>query len=163
MNTAPMEQVQGLNPAPLGPTPSYFNPGHAFERIIRSWGAEKIQYQESLFEKNADLPMERMVILTGTLRGILVVRSSVRFSDWLRDLRKDTPLGFCSGADIFEELVALFGLYLFHDFWTPHSFKIGPLHPFPSFPIDWPSGAPHAACGLQVEGFPVEIRMWMQD
>ena len=158
-----MEQPRLFNAAALDPAPSFFNPGHAFERIIRSWGAEKIQYAGSLFEKNADLSMERMVILTGTLRGILVLRSSMGFSNWLRRQRMDTSLGLCSEAEVFEELVSLLCLYLFHDFWNPRSFKIGPIHPFPSIPMDWPQGLPHAACGLQVESYPVEIRLWMQD
>lgn len=139
------------------------NPLQALERILRAWGAEVIQRRGSLFERNADLPMERMVILTGTLKAILVVRSSGHFPDWLRQLRQDTPLGLYPGSEVFEELVSLVSLYLSHDLWTPHSFSIGPIHPFPSIPLDWPEGPPHAACGLQVEGFPVEIRMWAQD
>jgi hypothetical protein len=134
--------------------------GYLFERIIRSWGADRVEHLERPFDTKADLPMERMALLSGTLKGMVVLRSSREFPAWLQRQRVGLiPVG-CSGTEAFEELLTLFALYLFHDFWTPDSFTVGPIHPFPSIPLDWPSEAPTAARGLVVEGFKVEIRLW---
>lgn len=148
-----------------GPTQDgpYFDLGHLFERIVRSWGAARIQYREDPFPAVAGLSMERRVALSGTLNGTLVLRSSDGFLDWLQAQRGETPLGRYPKEEIFEEMVSLFCLYLFHDFWKPLTFQIGPIRPQPSTPQDWPGWPPHASRALWVEGEPVEIRLWMKD
>jgi len=92
-----------------------------------------------------------------------VVRSSLEFAVWLRSLRADTSLGRYNETEVFEELVSLYCLYLFHDFWIPQDFQIGPIHPFRSVPADWPTGEPHAISSYLIDGFPAEIRLWMKD
>ncbi len=134
--------------------------GYLFERLIRSWGADYVRHVESAFAPNTDLPMERMALLSGTLKGILVLRCSRDFPAWLQTQRSGLVPATYSEAEVYEEMLALFALYLFHDFWTPDSFTVGPVHPFPSIPKDWPEETPTAACGLVVEGFKVEIRLW---
>jgi len=134
--------------------------GHLFERIIRSWGADHVHHLEEAFGPKADLPMERMALLSGTLRGILVLRSSREFPAWLQRQRVGLVPPGTREAEAFEELLTLFSLYLFHDFWVPDSFTVGPIHPFPSIPRDWPEETPTAARALLVEGFKVELRLW---
>jgi hypothetical protein len=141
----------------------FFDPGRLFERIIRAWGAEKIHLLPLDPARTTELPVERKVILAGTLRGVLVLRTSAEFLYWLRGLRENTAMGRYNPEEIFEEMVSLYCLYLFHDFWNPDSFQIGPIHPLPSTPADWPPSAPHASCGMEVEGFPLEIRLWLTD
>lgn len=141
----------------------FFDPGRLFERIIRAWGAEKVHPLTLNPAGTADLPVERRVILTGTLRGVLVLRTTTEFLYWLRGLRENTVMGRYNPEEIFEEMVSLYCLYLFHDFWNPDSFQIGPIRPSPSTPEDWPPSAPHASCGMEVEGFPLEIRLWLKD
>jgi len=46
--------------------------GHHFERILKAWGVGSVIRQGRPFTAADDLPMERMVLLSGTLRGILV-------------------------------------------------------------------------------------------
>jgi hypothetical protein len=138
-----------------------FHLGDLFERIIRSWGACNILHLESDLTETDYMPMERMALLSGTLRGFLVLRSSMEFLDWLGNRKSDSPLGRYNEAEMFEELLSLLTLYLFHDFWNPESFEIGPIHPFPSVPGDWPKGKNQVSCSLLVEGHPVEIRLWL--
>jgi hypothetical protein len=102
-----------------------------------------------------------MVTLTGALNGILVVRSTREFALWLRNQRENTALGRYPEDEVFEELISLFSLYLFHDFWRPHLFQIGPIHPFISLPVDWPAGSPTASSNLLVETHGVELRLWL--
>ena len=137
--------------------------GHPIEKVLLSWGAARIKRLPHFPSKTSYAPLERMALLTGRLNGTLVIRTTLEFAEWLRNLRADTSLGRYSEIEIFEELVSLYCLYLFHDFWVPQDFQIGPIRPFRSVPSDWPSGAPHAVCDYLVEDFPVEIRLWMKD
>ncbi|HUO56948.1 MAG TPA: hypothetical protein VMV05_02110 [bacterium] len=139
-----------------------FRVGDFLERILRSWGAKQIHRLGRELTGTLYLPMERMALLTGTLRGFLVLRGSLEFSAWLRQLHDETPLGRCSEAEVFEELVALLGLSLTHSFWNPDSFEVGPIHPFVSIPSDWPSGEPQFSCSMLVEEHPVEMRLWLE-
>ncbi len=133
-----------------------------FERIIRSWDARQIRRLGAPEGQITELPLERMVTLTGALNGLLVVRSTRDFAVHLRSQRDNSPLGRYPEEEVYEELISLFCLYLFHDFWHPHLFEIGPIHPFRSIPQDWPQAAPASACSLEVDGFPVEIRLWLK-
>lgn len=137
--------------------------GRLFTRILFSWGAQHVQRSAPPNERISDLPLERMVTLTGALNGLLVVRSTRDFAVQLRNQRDDSPLGRYPEEEVFEELVSLFCLYLFHDFWRPHLFEIGSIHPFRSIPQDWPVGNPTSASSLMVDGFLVEIRLWLKD
>jgi hypothetical protein len=141
----------------------YIDLGHLFERILRAWEAGQIAHSTLPAGPIGCLPLERMVTLTGALNGLLVVRSTREFAVHLRNQRENTPLGRYPEEEVFEELISLFCLYLFHDFWRPHLFKIGPIHPFRSIPRDWPQEDPTAACGLTVDDFRVEIRLWLKD
>jgi hypothetical protein len=141
----------------------YLDLGHLFERILRSWEAQKIQHLNPPAGPISDLPLERMVTLTGALNGLLVVRSTRDFAVRLRSQRGNSPLGRYPEEEVFEELISLFCLYLFHDFWRPHLFKVGPIHPFRSLPCDWPKEEPTSSSGLMVDGYPVEIRLWLND
>jgi hypothetical protein len=141
----------------------YLHLGHLFERILRSWDAREIRHLAPPYGQVQDLPLERMVTLTGALNGLLVVRSTRDLAIHLRNQRGNTPLGRYPEEEVFEELISLFCLYLFHDFWRPHLFQVGPIHPFRSIPRDWPSENPTSASSLLVDGFPVEIRLWLND
>ena len=142
--------------------PRFFELGHPFEKILRSWGSRQIQRMLPPRETTY-APLERMTILTGTLNGTLVVRSSQEFAAQLRNLRADSSLGRYHETEVFEEMVSLYSLYLFHDFWIPQDFQVGPIHPFRSVPADWPAGEPHAISSYLIDGFPAEIRLWMKD
>ncbi len=148
------------------PSPKTTHPvdlGAPFEKIIRSWGAEKIQLLELDLSKKTYLPMERMVLLSGSLVGTLVLRSSRNFTIWIQKQREETSPEQYSEPEIFDELVSLYGLYLFHEFWKPDSFQIGPINPFLSVPMDWPEKTPENSCALLVEGHRVEMRLWLKN
>lgn len=139
------------------------NLGPLFEKILRTWNAGPVLSLGPLSETVSPLPLERMVTLTGALNGFLVVRSTREFAVWLRDLKENSPLGRYPEEENFEELISLFCLYLFHDFWRPHLFQIGPIHPFVSIPMDWPPENPTATCALKAGEHLVEIRLWLKD
>ncbi len=140
----------------------YIQIGHLFERILRSWEVGQIRHLVPSTGPISDLPLERKINLTGTLNGFLVVRSTREFASHLKSQRENTPLGRYPDEEVFEELISLFCLYLFHDFWKPHLFKVGPIHPYPSVPRDWPQENPTASCSLIVGSFPLEIRLWVK-
>jgi len=137
--------------------------GRLFEKIIRSWGTEHILILGTPLVEAENLPLERSVILAGSLKGLLTVRCSPEFPAWLRDHRQQTPLGRYPVEEVFEELVSFFCLSLSHRFWQPHSFQVGPIHPFASQPEFWPLAPPHAVCVLVVEGYHVELRLWIKE
>jgi hypothetical protein len=139
------------------------DPGHLFERTVRSWGAKDILHLETQLADTAYLPLERMVFLTGTVRGTLVLRASSEFGAWLRQQRSETPLGRYNEGELFEELLSLYSLCIFHHFWNSGDFQVGPIHPFRSIPVDWPEDRSHLSCSMLVEGHPVEIRLWLKD
>jgi hypothetical protein len=137
--------------------------GHLFERILRAWNAQQIRHLGQVAGPLTPLPLERMVTLTGALNGLLVVRGTREFAAWLRSQREKSPLGRYPEEEVFEELISLFCLYLFHDFWRPHLFQVGPIHPFPSIPRDWPGEAPTATSVLLIDDHRVELRLWLKD
>ena len=152
-----------IHPNPFSVLQTHFNLCHLFERILHSWGAAEVRHLGEIQGQPSGLEVERSVVLTGTLNGFLTVRTSSEFLAWLREKRQGTFLGRYPETELLEELISLFSLYLFHDFWNPSTFHIGPIQPFPSTPSDWPVTPPHAACTLLVEGHLVEIRLWMKD
>ncbi len=137
--------------------------GSLFEKIVRSWGADDVLVLGTALVETEDLPLERSLILSGSLKGLVNIRCSPEFPAWLRDHRQGTPLGRYPAEEVFEELVSFFCLSLFHRFWRPHSFQIGPIHPFDSQPEFWPLDPPNASCALLVEGYRVELRFWTND
>jgi len=143
--------------------PTHFNLCHLFERIVRSWGGQHFDHLGEVTGDISDLPIERSVLLTGTLNGLMVVRTSLEFTGWLQDQREGTFLGRYPATEILDELISLFCLYLFHDFWNPTTFHVGPIRPLASTPKDWPPTPPHTSCLVLVEGHPVELRLWMKD
>lgn len=159
-----VETVQKTGPPqgshrPFGPSDLF----RMFRSVARSWGVENFEILNACWLCGADLPMERMVILSGTLRGFAILRADRGFPAFLRERREGrTPMAY-GEAETFEELLSLFALFLFHDQWTREDFTIGPLRPFRSIPQDWPTGPPTAVCGMMVEGFPVEVRVWLED
>lgn len=137
--------------------------GHLFEKVVRSWGANHVQVLGAPPAEITDLSLERSVILSGSLNALLTARSSPEFAVWLRDQRQDTPLGQFPSEGVFEELISFFSLSLYHRFWKPHSFQIGPIDPYPSQPEFWPLLPPHSVCALDVENYRVELRLWVKD
>lgn len=140
-----------------------FDLGHLFEKIVRSWGADHVRILGAPPAEIPDLSLERSVILSGSLNALLTARSSPEFAAWLRDQRQDTPLGRFPSEGVFEELVSFFSLSLYHRFWKPHSFQIGPIKPYPSQSEFWPFPPPYSACALDVENYRVELRLWIKD
>ena len=135
---------------------------HLFEKVIRIWGVSRVRNLGPASGDPVHLSLERMVTFSGAVRGFLVVRSTREFALWLRSRRENTVLGRYPEEEIFEELVSLFCLYLAHSFWKPNLFNLGPIHPFPSIPQDWPEVPPRDSAKLQVEDFPLEVRFWME-
>jgi hypothetical protein len=131
-----------------------------FETFIHTWGAGSVE-ELDILGKSTDFSIERMVQLTGTLEGLLVLRASPAFVVWLRN-KRGFLTGDFKGDEIFNEMVSFYCLHLFHDFWKPDNFKIGPIKPRFSTPEDWPSKKFDHACCLLVEGHPVEIRLWLK-
>ncbi len=157
-----MTQGTAVMEPPLKPSAfPFLSLGNVFEKVIRSWGADRVRGLPPSPPQSPGFNLERSVALTGTLTGLLVVRCGEEFAEWLRAQRWKTHLGQCAAEEVFEELVCLFCLYLFHVFWRPDSFQIGPLHPYPSIPPSWPLSPPQAACALEVEGHRVELRLWL--
>lgn len=152
----------------LGPKPRTFPPlplldlSHLFEKVVRIWGLSTVHHLGKIQDQQTYLPLERMVTLTGAVKGFLVVRSTREFALWLRSRRENTVLGRYPEEEIFEELVSLFTLYLVHSFWKPHLFSLGPVVPFPSIPSDWPNEPARFSATLMVEEFPLEIRLWLE-
>lgn len=138
-----------------------FNLCNLFERIVRSWGAEHVQVTGDTMTLDPDQNIERSIRLTGTLEGYLDIRCGEGFLDWLQAQRSDHFLGQYPAEEILDELIGLFCLYLYHDFWSPENFHIGPLKPAPSDPRNWPSPEPDYACSILVEDHPVDIRLWL--
>lgn len=148
----------------MGPKPmDSFELGRLFEKIVRSWGANQVRILGAPSWKTPPLALERSVILSGSLNALLTAQSEPEFAAWLRDQRQGTPLGRYPLEDVFEELISFFCLSLYHRFWRPHSFQIGPVEPFPSQPEFWPLLPPQVVCALEVESYRVELRLWIKD
>ncbi len=141
----------------------FFDLSRLFEKIIQSWQAKPVEKLGGIFNDSLDLPKVKFVRLTGSLEGILMLRCSNDFPSWLRNHKGPMPWNYYNDEEILNELISLLCLKLFHSFWKPDGFRVGPIQPYETIPVNRPSQAPTAACGLKVENYPVEIRLWLTD
>ena len=78
-----------------------FDLGHPLEKILRSWGAAHLHRVPFSTAQIQYAPLERMALLSGTLSGTLVMRSTMEFAVWLRDQRADASLGRYNETEVF--------------------------------------------------------------
>lgn len=107
-------------------------------------------------------PVEFATRWNGSVKGTLVLRASRGFLEKLAQNFQEKGANACGNA-LLQEMTTLYSIFLVHYAWMDELFELGPILARPSQPSLWPSGKPHASCAVEVEGEPVEIRLWLGD
>jgi hypothetical protein len=155
-----METLQRLEPNTPAMPPSHILANY-FQKFIKYWTGSNVRYLGELQDNVVEMPVEWSVRWEGNASGMLVIRCYDDFVSWTSRSKSYKPLRFCTGKEIFNEMVAQYAVYLIHNFWRPDLLEIGPIQPRLSTPEEWPSSSPEAAFSVLIEDHPVEIRFWM--
>ena len=134
-----------------------------FREFIRYWTGFQTRIPDSGPTPNLPEPIEYATRWNGSVKGTLVLRASNRLLEKLAAFFQDKGLGVSSRNALFQEMATLYSIFLVHYAWMDELFELGPILARPSRPSLWPAVEPHAFCAIEVEGEPVEIRLWLDD
>ncbi|GEM_PF-2194872 len=156
--------VKPLSPCVALPSPRL---PHSLELTVLF--REFVQYWTGFRTKIPDLgvrpsladPVEYATRWNGSVKGTLVLRSSNRLLEKLAAFFQDQGASVPSKNALFQEMATLYSIFLVHYAWMDELFELGPILARPSRPALWPPDQPHAFCAVEVEGEPVEIRLWL--
>lgn len=131
-----------------------------FREFVHYWTGFRTMIPESGSPQAPTDPVEFATRWNGSVKGTLVLRTSRRFLEKLAQnfQEKGTNAG---GNTLLQEMATLYSIFLVHYAWMEELFELGPILARPSQPSLWPSSEPHASCAVEVEGEPVEIRLWL--
>ena len=132
-----------------------------FREFVQFWTGLKTEIPSSKPPQNMEEPIEFATRWLGSVKGTLVLRASRRFQEKLIRIFQEKGAAVPGGNALLQEMATLYSIFLLHYAWVDELFELGPILARPSQPNLWPSFEPHAFCAVEVEGEPVEIRLWM--
>lgn len=133
-----------------------------FREFVHYWTGFSTAIPELSRHQNLADPLEFATRWSGSIKGTLVLRTSRNFLEKLTKLSLGKE-GNAGGNAPLQEMATLYSIFLVHYAWMDELFELGPILARPSQPSLWPSGEPHAFCAVEVEGEPIEIRLWIDD
>lgn len=134
-----------------------------FREFIQYWTGFHTRIFEPNSLPNPAEPIEYTTGWNGSVKGTLVLRSSHRFLEKLINFFQENGMNFPMETGLFQEMITLYCIFLLHYAWMDELFELGPILARPSRPTLWPSVKPRVYCTVEVEGEPVEVRLWLDD
>ena len=131
-----------------------------FREFIRYWTGFNTSIPESYSSQGPKDPVEYFTRWNGSANGTLVLRTSQHFTEKLAQNSQEKGANVGGHARL-QEMATLYSIFLVRYAWMDDLFELGPILARPSQSALWPSGEPHAFCAIDVEGEPVEIRLWL--
>jgi hypothetical protein len=130
-----------------------------FFSFLRRWSKLDAQWVGRPLDDTPPLRLERGLLFSDPLRGMLVIRTSMNFDDLLYEIvnRSKNP---SDSPDLFIEMVILFWHRFVSDFWKKDTRTLKPVLFKATVPIDWPDRRPDSATLVFVKNIPLEIRLW---
>ena len=133
-----------------------------FREFVHYWTGLATAIPESKTRQTLVDPVEYAARWTGSIKGTLVLRASPGFPEKLAQVFEEKGVN-TGGNSLLQEMTALYSIFLVHYTWVDELFELGPILARPSNSSLWPSSEPHSFCAVEVEGEPVEIRLWIGD
>jgi len=134
-------------------------------RLLEGWLSIPCVNIGPVSEWPPQMPLERMVVFSGSSSGCLVLRAPLSLQDALQEgTVREGPGGRVGGEeDLFSGLTAL---YFSH--WVAMSFNgnkgmLEVYQPTVSNPAMWPDKKPRVAFAVLAGTLPMEVRIWTND
>jgi hypothetical protein len=130
-----------------------------FFSFLKRWAKLDAQWVGRPLDDIPPLRLERGLLFSDPLRGMLVIRTSMNFEDLLCEIvnRSKSP---SDSPDLFIEMVILFWHRFVSDFWKKDTRTLKPVLFKTTIPIDWPDRRPDSATLVFVKNIPLEIKLW---
>jgi hypothetical protein len=109
-----------------------------FREFMSHWAGAKTEFLDWGTVQPAAQSMECIVRLNGTVKGALVIRSTERLLGRLMVLFQEKGKGGQDKAGVFQEMTALYSMYLINSVWMDEFFNLGPIFARPCGPQDRP-------------------------
>lgn len=131
-----------------------------FQSVLKNGVRLSADYIGLPVEGPSVMSLERSVYLSGSFKGVFVIRAHRKFAPLLLEKSAAQAVVPSSGEEAFDQLVERFCAETVKAFWAPEPFR--PFLIQPCNPRFWPKRMPDSACALLVERYPMEIRFWME-
>lgn len=142
-------------PVKLPTTPELFG---FFNQFLIGWLNLSAQMAVGLGDEVPNLPLEKGLLFSKPINGILVIRTVSEFEDYLK---KNAKVDEAHPRDMFVELFVLFWHKFVSKFWSLDSRKLPPSLFKKSIPLDWPNRKTEASLQVFVGNYPLGIRLWV--
>lgn len=133
-----------------------------FREFAHYWTGLKTEIPVKKIPREMADPMECTVRWTGSVRGTLVLRCSRTLVDRWMGIFREKGMEVQDGGAVYREMASLYAIFLAHFMWSNEFYELGPLLSRPSTPKDWPAEEPQSSCAVEVDGEPVEIKLWLK-
>lgn len=133
-----------------------------FREFAHYWTGLKTEIPERKAPVEILDPLECTVRWTGSVRGTLVIRASRKLLDQWMEIFREKGVEVPDKESLYREMCSLYAIFVAHFMWSDEFYKLGPLLARPSTPKDWPAEGPQSLCAVEVDGEPVEIRLWLK-
>jgi len=131
-----------------------------FSQVLAQWAYLPSEYAGTQVGEPSDLPLEKGVFLRGGFKGTLVVRAAAAVGPLLAEAALGDAADENSAVDSFQELINVFCGHFLTRFWPSTAFDS--FLPVPLSRFFWPEGDPAVSGVVSVEGYPIEIRFWIE-
>ncbi len=130
-----------------------------FFSFLKRWSKLEAQWAGRPPEDTPSLELERGLLFTDPLKGMMVLRAAKDFENLLQEIRPGSKRSFDS-PELFIEMVVLFWHQFARDFWKRDTRTLKPVLFKATVPVDWPDRRPSSASLVFVKNLPLEIRIW---
>jgi hypothetical protein len=134
-------------------------------RLLEGWLSIPCVNIGPVSEWPPQMPLERMVVFSGSLSGCLVLRAPLSLQGVLQEgTVKEGPGGRVGGEeDLFSGLTALYFSHLAALSYDGNKGMLEVYQPAVSNPAMWPDRKPRVAFTVLAGTLPVEVRIWIND
>jgi hypothetical protein len=129
--------------------------------VLKGWGEFAVRFDGKPAPGPASMAMERAVVLSGSMQGVLILRCPQAFAQMLSSLK--------SADGVRPDLEATFRDFtqqsahrLIEALSAQNQLPMVLTMPLASTHQSWPSGRPRLALALLIDGLPLEVRLWLK-
>jgi hypothetical protein len=130
------------------------------KQVLKGWGEWAVRFDGKPAAGPAPLELERSVVVSGGMQGVLVLRCPSGFGRALAASRNSDATGEPESAfrDFSQQVAHRLLETLAQQ--CPHPMVL--TAPINSTHRQWPAGRPRLSLAVLVDGLPLEVRLWLK-
>jgi hypothetical protein len=152
-----MQSAAGLNSLPILPSPAEMTALAA--QVVGEWARLPVRTLGRPVPE-VYFPYEYSLFLSEPFACLMVIRGGQELASGLAKASSAGPSARDEARDAFRELCHLVAGRLCGALFPQMS--LGSFLPVPSVPEEWPLAPPQVESVLSVDGFPLELRLWIR-